>query len=573
MNHITIDAGTLTAAQTGRNVTGLLVPFGEECRSDIGRFSFSPGVIRIPEDLTGMSLNIEHQREKVVGAPVAIRETAQGIVATFAIAKTPAGDQALADIRSGKRKRLSSEIANVQIRNGQGVAGDLFASALCEQPAFPSATLLAAAADTEPDAGDEAGGEELHEISEYTDENGVTWRRVVDVETETNGDTTTTTTTVVEEVTDPTNDDPNPDEEEEPMTASTTLAAKAGQKPAPRARTLERPKHDLQTIFASIAAGRTGDQTAMTLLAALTDVKTSGPLGKVGTAGSLPENWMGQIWDGREYGRKYLTLGNHGTDITATGKRGYKARRGTKAAPLEHIDGSWNGDLSAINSGIGYTEELKSILKKFALAEAIAREFVDLPGGGEIVEAFMKLLVEDYAYWSDMEALAAWLKAAGVPIAPRPVPTRYADSPALGQLIQGVLTVERTRDTPTFAIVNQTAYEQLLYTPKDLVPEYVSFEFRTDLTGSADAGKVQVVVADDDQFKNAAGVPLVEEGTPATLVGAGSAIDFDELGSTPLTVDALEIARGGIDRAIHGYLQIFEKRAESVALIGTAHTP
>lgn len=568
MRTITIDAGTLTASQNSRNVTGLLVPYGEECRSDIGRFSFAPGVITIPEDLTGMSLNIEHKREKIVGQPVELRETPEGIVGTFAIARTKAGDDALRDIRSGKRKRLSAEIADVQIRDGQGIAGNLFASALCEKPAFPSATLLAAAADTTDDE-----PTETHEVSEYTDEYGVTWRRVVDVESETDGDTTTTTTTIVEEVTDPTDTEPL-EEEEEPMTAPTTLAAKAGTKPRPApVRTEARPAHDLGTIYASIAAARTGDSQAMTLLAALTEIKTTGPLGKVGANGTLPENWVGQIWDGREYGRKFLPLGTLGTDITATGKRGYKAFRGTKASPVEHHDGTWAGDLTEIKSGTGYTEELKSSLDKFALANAIAREFVDLPGGGEIVEAFMGLLVEDYAHWSDMKALAAWLKAGGAPIAPRPVPERYQDSPALGQLIQGVLAVERTRDTPTFAIVNDTAYEQLLYTPKDLIPEYVSFDFRTDLTGSADAGKVQIVVAGDADFKDTAGKPLVQAGTPATLVGAATAIDFDELGSTPLRVDALEIARGGIDRAIHGYLQTFVKRTESVALIGTAPTP
>lgn len=570
MDHITIDAGTLNASKNSRIVTGLLVPYGEECRSDIGRFSFEPGVIKVPTDLTGMSLNIEHEREKIVGAPASIRETAKGIVASFAIAKTKAGDAALAAIRSGKRKRLSAEISDVMIRDGKGVAGNLFAAAVCEKPAFPSATLLAAAPDTEDEGEDDST--ETHEVSEYTDENGVTWRRVVDTETETDGDTTTTTTTIVEEITEPDDDTEETDPiEEEPMTASTTLAAKAATKPRPApVRTEQRPAFDLGTVYASIAAGRRGDQQALTFLGALTDIKTNGPLGKVGANGTLPENWVGQIWDGREYGRKFLPLGTVGTEITATGKRGYKAHRGTAATPIEHHDGEWAGDLSAIKSGTGYTEELKSKLHKFAIAEAIAREFIDLPGGGEIVEAFMKLLMEDYAYWSDMKALQTWLTAAGAPVTPRAVPARYADTPALGQLIQGVLAVERTRDTPTFAIVNQTAYEQLLYTPKDLVPEYVTFDFRTDLTGSADAGKVQVVVADDAQFVDAAGAPLVAADTPATLVGAGSAVDFDELGSTPLTVDALEIARGGIDRAIHGYLQVFVKRAASVSLIGTA---
>lgn len=571
MTNVTINAGTLTASTKDRTVSGLLVPYGEQCSSNLGRFTFEPGAVQIPPDLTGMSLNDGHERERVIGAFTSAKNTPEGVVATFSIARTKAGDAALKEIRAGKRKNLSAEISDVLIRDGKGLGGNLFAAARVDEPAFPSATLLAAAADVGDDeTADDTTDPELHEESEYTDENGVTWRRVVDSATTTDGDTTTTTTTVVEEVTDPTTD-PETDPEEDPaVTAPATLTAKKGTQ---RATTKARPAHDLPTIYASIASARTGDATATTLLAALTDIKTGGPLGKVGANGSLPENWVGPVWDGREYARKYLPLGTVGTDITATGKRGYKARRGTRTTPLDHIDGEWAGDLAAINSGIGFTDELKSKLHRFAIAEAIAREFIDLPGGGEIVEAFMKLLVEDYAFWSDMKALAAWMSAAGTPIAPRPVPERYADSPALGQLIQGVITVERSRDTPTFAIVNQTAYEQLLYTPKDLIPEYVSFDFRTDLTGTADGGKVQVVAADDELFKAADGSPLIAPDKPATLVGAGSAIDFDELGATPLTVDALEIARGGIDRAVHGYLQVFEKRAASVALIGEEVTP
>lgn len=566
MKHITIDAGTVLASQTDRTVTGILVPYNEECRSTIGMFSVGPGVIEIPQDLTGMSMNLEHQREAVIGAPTQVTETPAGIVATFAIANTKDGDAALADIASGKRVHLSAEIRDTKIKNGKATGGALFASALVAKPAFPGATLLLAAPD---DESDEDTTDETHAVEEYTDENGVTWRRVVDTETETTGDTTTTVTTITEEVTDP-NTDTDPDsEEEEPMTATAMLAAK---KRGP-ARTQARPAAptiNLGTIFAGINAVRMGaDPQGQTLMAALSQIKTTGDL----KGGHTPANWMGELWNGRSYDRKFISLHNLGTDISLEGKTGYKVGRGTKAVPKDRLGGDWAGNLTDVNSGGGYVDTFKSKLHKFAVGHQIAREYTDLPGGESVVEAFLKLMVEDYAMWSDDKALACMITAAGPILAPRPVPDRYADSPALGQLIQGALAVQRRNDTPTYAVVNEAAYDELMFTPKDMIPEYVSFDFSTELHGTADNGKLVVVQATDAQFVDAAGEAVADLTKPATLVGAKPAITFDELGATPLTVDALEIAKGGLDRATHGYVQEFVERAESLVLIGTAPTP
>ena len=58
--------------------------------------------------------------------------------------------------------------------------------------------------------------------------------------------------------------------------------------------------------------------------------------------------------------------------------------------------------------------------------------------------------------------------------------------------------------------------------------------------------------------------------TPAVLVGSKAGIRFNELGTTPVQLDALDIANGGVDRAVVGYLQILTERPDSFVLIGTA---
>jgi hypothetical protein len=129
-------------------------------------------------------------------------------------------------------------------------------------------------------------------------------------------------------------------------------------------------------------------------------------------------------------------------------------------------------------------------------------------------------------------------------------------------VIQGILAVKAKksdgrRDVPTFIIANELAFKELIYTPKDLIPEFVNFTASTDWQGSGDG---LVLVVGDTGITS----------TPSVIVGSGKAVEFDELPGGPLRIDALDLAKGGIDRAIHGYLQVFVVREEAVVHIGKA---
>lgn len=556
MTDAQIYAGTLTASREERTATGLLVPYGEQCSSNLGRFAVDSGAFSIPADLAGIGLNVEHEREQVVGQVTALTGTSNGVVATFSFAKTPEGDQALEDALSGKRRALSAEVAGVAIRAGKAVAGRIFGAALVKQGAFPSATLLAAAVDTEGES------TTTHNESEYTDENGVTWRRVEDAEVTTEstetGEKTTTVTTVTEETETP--EVPADETEEEPVGVPNTLTAAkvAGEK-----KITEQSEIDLGSVYASIASMRSAapTQEAATLLAALADIKISGTNSLPVGGSVLQPNWVGQVWQGKEYSRKYISLLALGTSISAAGKKGYKLSRGTAASPVSRLGGDWAGNKVEVPTGQAFTAPLSSTLRRFAFAADIAREFYDLPGGQEVVEAFIRLIVEDYAVWSDEAALTDIRTAAGTPVAPATYPTGYPV--AMGRLIQGVRAISRAKDTPSFAIVNAAAMDQLVYTPHEQVPEFISLAVTSEGTATVD-GKVQVVEAPDSFFTG------VNAAQPAAIVGAKNAIEFDEVGSTPIQIDALEIAKGGVDKALHGYLQTFVVRPESLVLVGTA---
>ncbi|MBN9141084.1 hypothetical protein [uncultured Microbacterium sp.] len=574
-NLIQFEAGDVLANLEARTISGLLLPFNEEGRTNVGRFQVQASAVAIPADPAVVGLNIGHERSHPVGRAVKLEQRKGGIFATFQIAKTPEGDQALAAALNGTRRKLSAEFGPAFIKAGKLVAGHakLWGAALVEAGAFPSAQVLAAdTPDEEVPASDpytspEASSSSQY-VTEFTDTDGVKWRRIEE-------NTSTTTIEKVTETPESAPDEETPNESETEVTASAagvqtpaipqTVLASAPQTPA---TTTPRPV-DLRQVFASIAAVKAdpGDQENTQVLAALTDIKISGA-NALPTTDVLRPNWVGQMYDGIPYEREYINLGNLGTDISAAGKKGFKVKRGTTGSPIPSPagipnGGDWAGNKTEINSYNGFTQTAVSALRRFAVGHDIAREFYDLPGGAEVVEAFLKLVLEDHLYWSDMWALFDLQSAAGIPIAAGTYPTDYPA--ALGQLIQGILAVKARkadgrRDVPTFAIANDEAYAQLVYAAggEQHLPAFVKIAISTNSSGTVD-GDIQVVQGDT-------GIT----GSPSVIVGAKRAVEFDELAGGPLIVNALELAKGGIDRAVHGYLQTFPVRDEAVVIIGTA---
>lgn len=567
--HVIIDAGTLEFSDEDLTASGLLIPYGVPARSNLGTFTFAAGDITLPEDLTGMSLNVEHKREDVVGGFSRVWEQPEaGTFAAFKFANTEAGRAAYADAKSGKRKNLSAEVAKVRIRDGKALPGAvLFAGALVERPAFEGATLLAAE-DTEraPEVGEPV---EL-DTTPSPDESGrlavlsTSLPADIYVSTPEGEEATYTPEAAPAEV--------NPEESESIVTASATAGAEA-----PITTVVTVPStllaasggnveaitkaYELGTIFASMAAVKNGADAssadAETLLAALSDITTSGA-GSLPAAGVVQPEWVGKVWQGRTYQRKYIDLAMHGYGIKLGGRKGFKLDQGTALVK------AWAGNKAEIPSGTATTEVIGSTLRKYGFAADIAREFYDLEGGAEVIEAFVQGVVDSYAKITDEDALADILDlgAAGGINAAGTYPAEYSDS--LGMLIDGIEAVQDGDDTPSFAIVNPAAWRELIFTPKDLLPEFVSFNFATGGEGTAD-GNVKIVKAPASAFTLAG----FNATAPAVVAGAKPAIEFREQGSTPIKLDALDIARGGIDKAVIGYLETFVVRGESVVAFGT----
>ena len=131
------------------------------------------------------------------------------------------------------------------------------------------------------------------------------------------------------------------------------------------------------------------------------------------------------------------------------------------------------------------------------------------------------------------------------------------------QLIQAIEAISDADDDPAWAIVNPILWKQLLYTPKELLPEFVSLSV-TAGTGEANVdGKVIVRKAPQSAF------PGTKATDPQVAAGSKAAVEFKEHGETPIQIDAVEVAKFGVDRSVVGFLETFIVRPESTVLIGT----
>ena len=141
---------TITAADSeSRTITGRIVAFEEAANASTGKVVFAKGSIE-PKDVL---LNLEHDRTRRIGKPLSISlsEDEMSINATFKVANTTAGNDALIEASEGLRDGFSIELAvddYINEKNGtmRVLAGELTGVALVSEPAVRSARVAEVAA-------------------------------------------------------------------------------------------------------------------------------------------------------------------------------------------------------------------------------------------------------------------------------------------------------------------------------------------------------------------------------------------------------------------------------------------
>lgn len=163
----------MSANTSKREMKGLIVPFGEAGHTNMGDVVFSKGSITIPERI---KLFVEHDMTRPIGRLISSEETDLGIIGTFKIGRTNAGDDALAEAQEGLRDGFSigASIDDYKIENEQVLvsAATLKEVSHVTNPAFKAAqiTEVAASEPEQPKESEEVVSEnptpEVEEVAE-----------------------------------------------------------------------------------------------------------------------------------------------------------------------------------------------------------------------------------------------------------------------------------------------------------------------------------------------------------------------------------------------------------------------
>ncbi|WP_141932504.1 hypothetical protein [Microbacterium sp. SLBN-146] len=491
-----------------RTIRGLLLPFGELSRPNLSETApvrFSAGVVKLPADPSVATLYDEHDHFSPLGRATALVETERGIEATFAIAETEEGDAYLAN----PVRKLSAEIAPGWTREGENaISARLTGAAVCAEGSFESAALFSVA------PGDEADerpitAEELAEIAAR-----------LSVATAALAAHQAVTPETPEAA--PAEDTPQETKEESEVTS---IVPETG---------ADNPVQAGESASAFFAAVTSRDASALAALEtpdeagalfAISPIQHSGPSAVTIGADVQQTGYLGELWSGNAYQRKYIPL-FHQRDLTNYEVRGWSwVTKPTVAA--------YAGNNAEIPSNAVDTAPVTAQARRIAGGHRIDRRYLDF-NDQSVIESYFRLMSESYAKVSDADILAKAVTAAGSATNITPVSGVNA---VYAGIIQGALQLVANDITPTFAVVDPSVYGSVLYELDKEKLAHLSASF--GLTGGT-----------FDGFQIVPGTV----GTDNVLVGASQALTVFELPGAPIRVEGLAPHHGAIDPALYGYL-------------------
>lgn len=405
----------ITANREDRTISGVLLPFGEVGYTNVGAITVTAGALTLPDDITTVHLNMEHESTRPVGKATRLEETEAGIEATFKIADTTAGNDLLAEVADGLRTGFSVEFHDQIIRAGKVLGGVLSGAAAVVAPAFDSARVFAS------DHGD---------------------LPTVDAPVESVEDDTSTT---------------DNEETEEDMTNENIASAGGNENPVKANKVNELTAGQaFRAIAKGYATGRV--EAALTNVVHDDGDNDGDGLGEIAAAPA----WLGEVYKNAAYVRKFIPLLTPGV-LTSYREQGFRFTSKPTVA-------QYSGNKTEVPTG-GITAEPVSFgTQRWAHGADIDRRFIDF-GDSEVLRAFVEAQVESYLSVTDAYALTQVI-AAATPVERGAAVTGVNNT--LTQIIDGALALIADDRTPTAAIVGVAGFRSLLMTPKDQVAEFLS---------------------------------------------------------------------------------------------------
>jgi HK97 family phage prohead protease len=525
--------GTLTAAAADapepRTAEGILVPYGQPGRTNLGLKSIRRGALRLVAEAPVIGL-YGHDRDRSVSRLVAHEDRAEGLWGRLRIAETPAGDLLLSELRAGVRDGLSVELSDLLFDPADPdtvTSARLDAVAHVPLPAYDSARVHALAATLHPPTG----------------EPSVT--------------APTPPAATAEPAAAPVAPAIDYAQLAAALAPALTAAAVPGGLPtgalaaapglAPSAAPAPDAEDPIQRAAVLQAAVFQGTATPE-MKAALTDITNTG-LSLFQNPGTLGE----KLWEGAGYARSFVQLFRQ-KPLTSWKGTGWQWVQRPEIA-------DYAGDKAQIPSGPVSVEQVEWTASRCAGGWDIDRKFRDF-GDSEFWTEFYSAQTESYLELSDGRAAAALVSYAFDITDSATYPTHYtapagytgllvdqADVLQAAALATAVLEdTPRVRKGPDYIVMN--------------TGDWLSLSQLTNLDLPAFLALLKV---QPGSFMRSS---LVPKGS--IIAGVRNAATFRELGSTPIRVEALDVARAGVDSAVYGYTATHQDRPGGIISVPLA---
>ena len=501
---INFSMNVVAADAAKREITGRVVTWGERGYTSAGETVFEPKSIEFGKKT---KLLLEHERTRPLGTLKSYEITDEGVDATFSVARTSAGEDALVEASTGLRDGFSVGVKVDSWENKDGVmhisAAKLIEVSLVTDPAIDSARVSDVAA------------------SENTEE--VPTEEVPLTEGEGLVSETVSEATVTEAV-----------EASKPqVTAAATTA--------PVAYTSPRVNLDVtagQYAYAQIQASR-GDADARDLVAAL-QVATVAE-----NTGMVPPNYLRDIIGVIDASRPFIDS-IESAPLPASGMKIFTPKLGTKASVAVTAEGA---EFASTDTSVTFQEDT---VVKFAGAGILDVELLDRSEPG-FLDLYLRELAESYAIKTD--AYAAQIAAQNA--------TQSSAATIYAAIAKGIAdSYGVMRSTPNRLLVANTGGEDGI--------DFAGLLAAVDTTGrpiyaAAAPSNANGLVTQGSTSGSVAGLGLVvdanytgdDANAKHALVYPSNAMRFHESGKIELRANV--VANGQVEIGLYAYVAVVNR--------------
>lgn len=492
--------GITAAAVDSRMIRGRIVPYGVPGATSAGLVRIRAGALQLPADPRRVIGLRDHSPTGIACAVAAeLTDGPEGLDGAFRVARTPVGDQVLAEadpecqIRGG----LSVELSDVEFDPTEPdlvTSARLRAVAFVPMPAYDDSRVTSVAASLHPDPNG------APPVTSSAPAPVVTAAEVVPAATE------VTAAAVA----------PAPAAAPFGLPVTNALAAAAG---ATSALSLDR-------VCELHAAYGRGERSAE-LQAALSDVTYS-----ANPATRVPE-YAGELWSQSAYTRRYVPL------CTVRPLRAMKGTGWRWVTRPEVQD--YAGDKAPVPSNEVATQPVDWTAQRVAGAWDVDRAYYDF-GDTEFYRSFYSATTDSYKQKTDNKVLSFIIANA---VDATTLSDDYDYVAAAPDVLTGAAVLSSLMgDLPT---VSQQA-DFVLMNTGDLLG-------LMKITGLDLSAFLTLLGVDPGKFRAANRVPKGR-----LIAGTTTAVEYRELGDVPIRVEAVDLARGGIDSGVFGYCALFLAR-------------